>query len=73
MRLSKEQLAYIKLRRMQMDAREKDIKSFGDYVYKSRELTQELIAIYDEKKAYNFFIKLNNVELMNAKKHNTND
>jgi hypothetical protein len=63
MKLSKAQLEYIKDRRTAMEQREKDIRSIGDDVYKSKNLTAELIAINEEHRFFNHMIRLHNVEM----------
>lgn len=63
MKLSKAQLKYIKERREQMTQREKDIRSFGDDIYRSDQLTGELIQMCDERRFFNYMIDLHNVEV----------
>lgn len=62
MKLSKAQLEYIKDRRAAMEQREKDIRSIGDDVYKSANLSKELIQMIQERTFFNHMIRLHNVE-----------
>jgi hypothetical protein len=62
MKLSKVQLEYIKDRRAAMEQREKDIRSIGDELYKSKDLSAELIAISQGYMFFNHMIRLHNVE-----------
>jgi len=62
MKLSKAQLEYIKDRRAWMEQREKDIRSFGDELYKSRDLSRELVQMSQEHTFFNHMIRLHNVE-----------
>jgi hypothetical protein len=62
MKLSKVQLEYIKDRRAWMEQREKDIRSLGDELYKSDDLTRELIQMSQEHTFFNHMIRLHNVE-----------
>ena len=63
MKLSKAQLQYIGERRAAMAQREKDLRSFGDNLYKSTELCREMHQIYREQDFFNHMIKLHNVEI----------
>jgi hypothetical protein len=62
MKLSRAQLEYIKDRRKWLEQREKDIRSIGDDLYKSQDLTAELIGISSEHQFFNHMIRLHNVE-----------
>ncbi len=62
MKLSNAQLKYIKERRAAMEQREKDIRSIGDDVYKSKNLSAELLGISQEHMFFNHMIRLHNVE-----------
>ncbi len=62
MKLSKAQLEYIKDRRAAMEQREKDIRSIGDDLYKSSDLSRELIRLSQEHTFFNHMIKLHDVE-----------
>lgn len=62
MKLSKAQLEYIRDRRKWLEQREKDIRSIGDDLYKSPDLTKELIHMSQEYMFFNHMIKLHNVE-----------
>ena len=62
MKLSKAQLQYIEDRRAAMEQREKDIRSFGDELYKSANLSKELIQMSQEHTFFNHMIRLHNVE-----------
>ena len=72
MKLSKAQLQYIGQRRAEMAQREKDLRSFGDNLYKSTELCRELHQIHREQDFFNHMIKLHNVELA-AEKESMNE
>jgi hypothetical protein len=72
MKLSKSQLEYIKNRRLEMGRREKDIRSFGDDLYKSTDLCRELGQMRFEHSFYNHMIKFHNVDI-NAEKESTVD
>lgn len=63
MKLSKAQFEYIKERRAAMEQREKDIRSIGDDVYKSKNLSAELLGISQEHMFFNHMIRLHNVEM----------
>ena len=62
MKLSRAHLEYIKDRRKWLEQREKDIRSIGDDLYKSQDLTAELIGISSERQFFNHMIQLHNVE-----------
>lgn len=63
MKLSKAQLQYIRDDRAKMAQREKDLDTFGDDIYKSRELSAERGRIYYRRWFYNMMIDLHNVEV----------
>lgn len=63
MKLSKTQLQYIRDDRAKMAQREKDLDTFGDDIYKSRELSAERGRIYYRRWFYNMMIDLHNVEV----------
>jgi hypothetical protein len=62
MKLSKAQLQYIQSERARMDQRYKDIKSFGDEVYKSTELSTELGRIHYNRWFFNMMLNLHKVD-----------
>lgn len=63
MKLSKAQLIYIRDERDKMNQRYKDLKSFGDDIYKSADLSAELGSIHYRRGLFNFMIELHNVEV----------
>lgn len=63
MKLSNAQKEYIKAERAKMDQRFKDLKSFGDDIYKSADLSAELGRIHYRRGLFNFMIELHNVEV----------
>jgi hypothetical protein len=63
MKLSKAQLQYIGKERLRMDARVKDLESFGDVIYKNSELSAELSRCRYDLWFLNHLIKLHNVEV----------
>ena len=63
MKLSKAQLQYIQSERARMDQRYKDLKSFGDDIYKSNELTAELSRIHYNRWFFNMMLTLHKVEV----------
>lgn len=63
MKLTKAQLVYIQSERKRMDARLKDLNSFGDEIYKSDNLSAERGRIYYDQWFFNHILKLHNVEV----------
>jgi hypothetical protein len=63
MKLSKAQLQYIQSERAKMDQRYKDLKSFGDDVYKSGKLSAELGRIHYDRWFFDHILKLHKVEV----------
>jgi hypothetical protein len=63
MKLSKAQLEYIKDRRAAMDQRYKDLKSFGDDIYKNAKLSAELSRIHYDRWFFDMTLKLHKVEV----------
>lgn len=63
MKLSKDQLNYIKNERARMDARMKDLDSFGDDIYKSGTLTAERSRIHYDRWFFNHILKLHKIEV----------
>ena len=60
MKLSKAQLEYIEDRRAWIEQRDKDIRSIGDDLYKSRNLVAELVKLGNERQFFNQMIRLHN-------------
>lgn len=67
MKLSKAQLQYIQSERAKMDQRYKDLKSFGDDVYKSVDLSAELGRIHYNRWFFDHILKLHKVEVDSEK------
>lgn len=67
MKLSKAQLEYIQSERARMDARMKDLDTFGDDIYKSTKLSAERGRIHYDRWFFNHMLKLHSVEV-NAEK-----
>lgn len=63
MKLSKAQLEYIQSERTRMDARLKDLASFGDDIYKSAKLSAERGRIYYDQWFFNHILKLHKIEV----------
>jgi hypothetical protein len=63
MKLSKAQNEYIKAERTKMDHREKDLRSFGEDLWKNHKLSVELGQIHWRRGLFNFMIELHNVEI----------
>jgi hypothetical protein len=63
MKLSKAQLQYIQSERARMDQRYKDLRSFGDDIYKSAELTADLTRINYNRWFFDHILKLHKVEV----------
>lgn len=63
MKLSKAQLEYIQSKRRKMDARMKDLDSFGDDIYKSAKLCAERGRIHYDKWFFNHLLELHQVEV----------
>jgi phage-related protein len=63
MKLSKAQLQYIQSERAKMDQRYKDLKSFGDDIYKNAELSAELGRIHYNRWFFNMMLILHKVEV----------
>lgn len=63
MKLSKAQLEYIQSERARMDARMKDLDSFGDDIYKSDKLSAERGRIYYDRWFLNRLLELHKVEV----------
>lgn len=63
MKLSKAQKQYIRDERAKMAQREKDLDTFGDDIYKSKELSAERGRIYYRKWFFNMMIEMHNVEV----------
>lgn len=67
MKLSKAQLLHIQSERKRMDARLKDLDSFGDDIYKSVKLSAERGRIYYDQWFFNHILKLHNIEVQAEK------
>lgn len=63
MKLSKAQLEYIQSERARMDARLKDLDSFGDDIYKSPKLSSDRTRIYYNQWFFNHMLKLHKIEV----------
>lgn len=63
MKLSKAQLEYIQAERARMDARMKDLDSFGDDIYKSDKLSAERGRIHYDRWFFNHILKLHKIEV----------
>lgn len=63
MKLSKAQLQYIRDERNRMDKRLKDLATFGDDIYKSKELSAERGRIIYNDWFYRHILKLHKVEV----------
>ena len=63
MKLSKAQLEYIQSERARMDARMKDLDTFGDDIYKSAKLSAERGRIHYDRWFYNHILKLHSIEV----------
>lgn len=59
MKLTKAQLEYIKSERARMDARMKDLDTFGDDIYKSAKLSAERGRIYYDRWFFDHILKPN--------------
>lgn len=62
MKLTKAQLEYIRSERLRMDARLKDLDTFGDDIYKSAKLSGERTRIYYNQWFFNHMLKLHAIE-----------
>ena len=63
MKLSKAQLEYIQSERARMDARMKDLDTFGDDIYKSAKLSAERGRIHYDRWFYNHMLTLHSIEV----------
>lgn len=63
MKLSAAQKKYIADERAKMAQREKDLRSLGDHLWHSRELSAELGRISFRRGLFNFMIELHNIEV----------
>lgn len=63
MKLSKAQLEYIQSERARMDARMKDLDTFGDDIYKSAKLSAEHGRIHYDRWFYNHILKLHSIQV----------
>lgn len=63
MKLSKAQLEFIKSERARLDARAKDLDSFGKDLYKSATLSADRSKINFDRWFFNHIIKLHNIEV----------
>lgn len=67
MKLSKAQLEYIQSERARMDARMKDLDSFGNDIYKSDKLTAERGRIHYDRWFFNHILTLHKIEVEDEK------
>ena len=67
MKLSKVQLEYIQAERARMDARMKDLDSFGDDIYKSDKLSAERGRIHYDRWFFDHILKLHKIEVDSEK------
>lgn len=67
MKLSTAQLLHIRSELKRMDARLKDLDSFGNDIYKSDKLTAERGRIYYDQWFFNHILKLHNIEVQAEK------
>ena len=63
MKLSKAQLVYIQAKLRKMDARMKDLDTFGDDIYKSSKLSAERGRIRYDRWFFNHLLELHQVEI----------
>lgn len=63
MKLSKAQLEYIQTKRRRMEARLEDLATFGDDIYKSRNLSAERGRIYYDQWFFNHILNLHQIEV----------
>lgn len=67
MKLTSAQKKYINDERAKMAQREKDLRSLGDHLWHSKELSAELGHISFRRGIFNMIIELHNVEIADEK------